>query len=35
VKSWGPRVPALFSKTVIVPLPGLKTFTQSLKSANL
>ena len=35
VKSRGPRLPPLFSHTSILPEPGLKTFTQSLKSANL
>ena len=35
VKSSGPRLPPLFSHTSILPEPGVKTFTQSLKSANL
>lgn len=30
-----PRLPATFSHKVIVPVPGLKTFTQSEKSPNL
>eukprot|EP01047_Picozoa_sp_COSAG01_P084733 COSAG01_NODE_18308_length_1085_cov_3.831081_2_plen_153_part_00 len=31
---WAPRLPPWFSQTVMVPVPGLKTLTQSLKSPN-